>query len=67
MVFTIFAFDFSLVCTFLHHILHGVNLCKSNFSCRVTKVCELHLLSILLINGSKITGSGDERSLTRVN
>ena len=31
--FTIFAFDFPLVCTFLHHILHRVNFCKSNFSC----------------------------------
>ena len=45
----------------------GGNLCKSNFSCRVTKVGELHLLSILLINDTKITGSEDEQSLTRVN
>ena len=34
-VFTIFAFNFPLVCTFFAPYLHRVNLCRSNFSCSV--------------------------------
>ena len=50
-VFTIFAFHFPLVFTFLHYICPEVNFCKSNFSCSESSADRQRVCKRLLVHG----------------